>query len=745
MFEIGDYDEDGVSTEANPLTVDAGNYIQDISGNKATLETHAIENQEGHRVEGLGLSITDATASESNNFMEFVAQLTPRAPRILSVDAVYTTADGTAIEGVDYTAADGKITFEVGDASKTIRIPLTDNNDDDGDRTFTITLSTIDAELTDGEATGTILDNDDSLRTDGASNLAPSVPFTVKPHELSVADAGAEEGVDETMTFIVTLSPSSTRTVTVDYATTDDTAKAGEDYTVASGTLTFAPGDTKKTVEVAVLDDAKDEDRETFTLRLSNASGAALVDAEAVGAITNNDPMPKAWLAWFGSMATQHALDAVEEHLASTPDLGLRATVAGQRVDPQGLAQLANGRHRKAYLKYSPTLDAVEIRSVTARELVASGSFRYASEDTAGEFLTAWGRGSFSSFEGRKGSFKFDGKVTTGTLGADHERGGRRNGFAVSYSEGDGTYSTNGSKGRIDSSLVGIYPYLRYEATDRLGLWGTLGYGEGSLTLTGSGEKAIKADIRMKMGGGGVRSELMWPTEVGGFTLALEADALLLRLDSERVPNLLGAKADVNRLRIGLDGSKTFNLDGGMSLTPSLEIGIRHDGGDAGKGAGLALVGGLRYAGVDGLTGEMRFSSLLAHEMQGYEERGVSGTVRYDPAPLSAIGPSLSISLSRGGSTSGAESLFADIAKDGSTPVVGLNAEYGYGASPVPGLSGALTPYSGVSLLDGELRQLRLGARFQSDAVSLSLEGERRENVEQAPEQCIMLRGFLNW
>ena len=105
--------------------------------------------------------------------------------------------------------------------------------------------------------------------------------------------------------------------VTVDYATEDGTAVAGEDYTAASGTLVFAAGETAKSVEVAVLDDAHDEGAETLTLRLSNASGARIEDGDATGTIENTDAMPRAWLARFGRTVADQVLSAVQDRMTA--------------------------------------------------------------------------------------------------------------------------------------------------------------------------------------------------------------------------------------------------------------------------------------------------------------------------------------------------------------------------------------------------------------------------------------------
>ena len=105
---------------------------------------------------------------------------------------------------------------------------------------------------------------------------------------LSVADASASEGAG-TMVFAVTLSPAGTEQVTVAYATSGGTATQGTDYTAASGTLTFAPGDTAETITVTLTDDALAEGDETFAVTLSAAQNATLGNATATGTITDND------------------------------------------------------------------------------------------------------------------------------------------------------------------------------------------------------------------------------------------------------------------------------------------------------------------------------------------------------------------------------------------------------------------------------------------------------------------------
>src|SRR5262249_49196104 len=111
---------------------------------------------------------------------------------------------------------------------------------------------------------------------------------------ISVTDATVTEGNSGTVnaTFTVSLSKAIAQTVMVDWATADGTALAGSDYAAASGTLSFGPAHTSKTVTVAVLGDTTDEPDETFTVNLSNPYNGAIADGQGVGTILDDDAAP---------------------------------------------------------------------------------------------------------------------------------------------------------------------------------------------------------------------------------------------------------------------------------------------------------------------------------------------------------------------------------------------------------------------------------------------------------------------
>ena len=191
-----------------------------------------------------------------------------------SVTVSYTAVDGTASSGDDYRRPPGTLVFQPGDTAAEIAIELLADEVDEPDETFAVTLSNpANATLDDAAKTsdGTIGDDSD-------------------PPAVSVADASAEEGAD--LSFAVSLEGSSTQSVTVAFATSDGTAVATHDYEPGSESLTFAPGETLRTIALDALDDDIHEQDETFTLTLSAPQNATLARDEATGTIVDTDAEP---------------------------------------------------------------------------------------------------------------------------------------------------------------------------------------------------------------------------------------------------------------------------------------------------------------------------------------------------------------------------------------------------------------------------------------------------------------------
>ena len=579
------------------------------------------------------------------------------------------------------------------------------------------------------------------------------------PVSIAVQDARATEGVDEIISFEVTLSAAASEPVTVDWSTADGTATAGQDYVASSGTLTFTAGETAQSIEVTVLDDAHDEGEETFTLQLSDAAGAKLADAEATGTISNSDPMPRAWLGRFGRTAWEHTLDAVDQRLRSARTPATRAAVAGREMTAAGADPVADEQEIAALAAWIDNGNKdPEARAMSGQELLAGSEFQVttaASED--GGVLTVWGQGAYGHFAGRDGGVAVDGDVATGTLGVDYATGPWMAGLALSHSAGWGSYSqpmTSG--GEVTSSLTGVYPYVSYAVVpERVSLWLAGGYGLGGMRLAPHAGAPLETRIGLLAGAAGVRGTVVPEAVSGGFSLALNADGMLLRAAAEATDGLAATAAQVNRLRLGLEGSYALALSGAARLTPSVEVAVRRDGGDAETGFGIDVGGGLSYTHPGlGLSLGLRGRALVAHETAEPAEWGASGWLAWDPNPGSELGPALTVSPAIGASAEGgATALWSRetlAGLDGNTVVTAggrIDARFGYGLELIGGVG---TPWVGIGL-SGQDREYRLGYEFHAGRptateLRVALEATRleRRGVDD-PEHGLTVRSTVSW
>ncbi|HVQ06908.1 MAG TPA: Calx-beta domain-containing protein [Allosphingosinicella sp.] len=236
------------------------------------------------------VSIADAFVVEidaSNNEMVFIVTITS-APTSGFITVDFTTNDGTAFAGSDYTPTSGQVVFGVGETSKEIHVPVFGDTDFEDDETFTITLSDpVGATIGDGTATGTIVNNDP----------APAGTLSID----DVSHGEGDVGSTTTFTFTVTRTGGSAGAITADW-TISAPGGAGNanaaDFVagaIFSGQVAFADGETSKTISIDVAGDVAFEPDETFTVTLSNATGGAGIgDGSGTGTIVNDDLAPPA-------------------------------------------------------------------------------------------------------------------------------------------------------------------------------------------------------------------------------------------------------------------------------------------------------------------------------------------------------------------------------------------------------------------------------------------------------------------
>ncbi len=602
---------------------------------------------------------------------------------------------------------------------------------------------------------------------------SPSQPVVVAQAVFSVSDAAVTEAAGANLAFTVSLDRAVLNgdgTVSVDYATRDVTATAGADYTAASGTLTFAVGDREKTVNVAVLEDAHDDDGETLELVLSNAVGASIADGTGTGTINNADPLPKAWLARLGRTVAEQVLDGVRERRDAARVPGEAVTLAGQVLmssgEAEGLSQSpAYSEGQGLYTFGEPGWENADLyadgfdeaRTLTAREALLGASFALTgAQDASGGTLALWGRVAESAFEGRKETLMLDGEVTTGLVGVDYGREDWLTGLVISQTDAEGGYADDSSgSGTLGSSLTAATVYGAMNTFRRLELWGAAGYGRGELTLTPSSGTRAKVDINWTMAAAGARGELAGPGAGGGLMLALVSDALWARTasDEDKVEGLVAARADVTRLRLGVEGGWTVQLGGSGALTPALDLGLRHDGGDAETGIGVEIGGGFAWSDPAlGLSLDLSGRTLVVHEDDDFKDWGISAGLIFDPSPATGRGPSFSLRHELAGAPSGGlEALFAPepLARRTGSEAAGAwttQAAWGF-----PAFGGNFTgsPHAGLGLTD-TARDYTLGWRLAPEGpsapdFSFDLKATRRESEGVTPEHGVEVEAAIRW
>ena len=418
----------------------------------------------------------------------------------------------------------------------------------------------------------------------------------------------------------------------------------------------------------------------------------------------------------------------------------------GTGTDPWAAPPAADPR-----LGQSQTL---QLPTVRLRDVLLGSSFRLTlgDDDAAPGHLrlTAWGRVAGTQFDGRDGALTLDGNVLTGTVGVDSAWDRWLAGVAVSHSLGGGSFTGDGDGDLDSSTLTSIHPYLRYAVNERVDVWSVLGYGWGDMTLEPGTGGTLETDTTLLMGSFGGRGILLSAPDNAGFQLATRTDAMLTRTTSGAVAGLAETEADAHRLRLVLEGTRPVLWPEGQSVTPTVELGVRHDWGDAETGFGLELGGRVQYADPTlGLTIEAAVRGLLTHEDSDYKEWGASGTIRLAPDP-NGQGLSLTLAPTWGAASSGIESLWsrqttAGLAPQGTRPrpTTSLNAEMGYGVA-APFGTGLLTPYAGALLSDGPAHSYRLGTRWTSvSGLTLNVEGTPPGPGRPAPDPRPPVSGHL--
>ena len=715
--QVGDLDTDGISISDNALDTSNGE-IADAAGNATDAMHGALSDQAGHEVDGIAPTIasvmlTSTPATQSTYTLGESIEVTVTFSERVSVSG---SADLALVIGdADRAAA---LASSDGDTLVFAYAVTRDDLDEDGVAIGVNAISDPDTSIRDGSGNPANL-NHDALDDDpghmvnglpaGAIAQLPDMALTAGGDARTVDASVAFEGF--LLNYTASSSSTSVATVTLD----------GSQVTVAPGV----------------------EGRATVTVTATNVGGT---DSVTFAVTVSTDPMENAVI--------EDTLAAIGRGTLAS----ITSTIAS-RFEFDGLDP-----HHVAVLNRAASL-ATGRGGMFAMEL--SGEKR--KEDMAAKGVTIWGAADIQYFDGDPSGRSYDGEVRSGYLGVDVRQGSLLTGVALSRSVGEADYSFTGRRasgdGSLETELTSALPYLQWKPNDDREYWVIAGGGSGDIShdrrTTGTYESS---DLGMWMAAAGMRDHLL---PRGNMELAIvgDAGALVLGTDDGAAQRIDDLSVSVGRIRVGLEGSRTFLLEDGALFTPFADVTGRHDTG-AGHmvGSGLEFAAGLRYLNPANRLGiEARARYMGLHAGGDYSESGFSIAAKMQPG---TGGRGLSFALAPGLGATGIDRPGASAAAFGSGFGLDLtsaeaaaarfgrlatgwrlDAEVGYGFA-APRLRGVLTPFAESRRLGADRQRARLGVRYRSELMTLTdmeveFSAERERSERFGDEDAVLLRALL--
>ena len=648
----------------------------------------------------------------------------------------------------DFTLSGSTLTIAAGSTTSTgtVTISANDNSVAGGNKSVTVSATAANDLAVTAPSNKTLTITDD----DGGSN---QVTLSVSPATVAEDATGSARTVTVTATLNgLALASDAVVTVSVDADTTteDDDFTAVEDFTV---TITGGSTGGSATFDLIPDNDTTDEPDETVKVTgTTTVSGlTVLPSAGVLVTIADNDATPTVTLVLTpasipedgGSSTVTATLDHASSE-ATTIDI---SAAAGTNTEAGDFTVTTN---KRLTIAAGSTTSTGTVTISANDNSVAGGNKSVTVSATAANDLavTAPSNKTLTITDDDGGSNQVTLSVSPATVAEDATGSART--VTVTATLNGLALASDDQEERIEASVTGVYPYFGYQLTERASAWAAAGYGEGRLVLMPAGGDRIGTDLTQLMAAVGLRHDLLSHTGSDGPALALDMDSLFVRTSTASVSSeagdLAAVAADTSRMRLRLNGSWALTLEDGSRLTPAVDIGLRHDGGDAETGFGLNVGGGVAYAvPARGLTGELNGRWLLAHSDDDFREWGLSGLLRYDPQPSSERGISLSVTPSLGTpATGGVDALFSQGVPGGPSadngsgadrwPDARLQTELNYGFSALGG-SAVQVPSAGWSMTESGEQTVRLGwqLRFGS-AGSLGMEASRAERTGEVPD-----------
>ena len=369
-----------------------------------------------------------------------------------------------------------------------------------------------------------------------------------------------------------------------------------------------------------------------------------------------------------------------------------------------------------------------------------------------------WGQGDLQRFNGdlTRLGMSYRGGLEAAHVGLDLYANDKvLAGMSFMRSWGNVNYRDDGVDGMLESRMNTFHPYLYWQPTERLSVWGMGGFGQGRVDVDEPGRNHnFDADFRMYSGG--LRTVL---SRRGSNEFGLRGDAFWARLGTESFEDIAKVRGEARRARFMLEWVHTKQLSAGRSLSLKAEAGGRFDGGDAERGSGAETGFRLGYLDANsGLDVAMLGRVLVVHESD-YRDWGVSVQASWDPGEKQR-GFRASMTATRGQDGGGRTTLWNNANTVTRPPGMGamgmssqsrMESEVAYGGLKTLGLPGLLTPYSRLRWA-GQGRELAFGTAWRLPPRShlalpstLELETVRRESGTGPADLGVLMRISLSF
>ncbi len=667
--------------------------------------------------------------------------------KIVTLSVTYT--DGTATGANNPAAGDydndavSSVTFSATDTTKNIEIPITEDFVDENDETFTVTIALSSGTFALGNTTTTVTIQDND--TEGVV--------------LSASELTVEEGGTGTYTVKLGTLPSGSVTVTP----TSDTATVA----TVSGPLTFTTGNWNAEQTVTVTTE-QDDDSADGTAKVSHAvTGYRLVTTGGTVSVKVTDDEKLSV-----ELRKEHEGSIHELHVQFGQSMiGVANDIIVSRtsgaVSGRQNSMLIAGRqvlfgptHSSAVplppaytdkpLQLDGDVELTRQRVDSVLDLLSDSSFNVSSatgQSSVEGGMTLWGRGGKTSFKRNGAGRSIDGSVTVGGIGFEFSQADWMGGLAYFRTRGKGNVTTtkDGDSAKSEEKVMmnSVHPYVHWQASEEVELWGTLGYGTGRadsrLQLAADSTEHRKG--RMELLSALLGTRVSWD-----FDLAFKGEVSASRTTSKGL-SATPMKSNQRQYKAVVEWSRLQALSDGGQLLPKVEAGVRYDDDSYSTGLSMLLAGSVRYTDADGRWSvEAGGSVLRSRASKRYRENGVYVGVELRSG-ADGFGPSMSIKATQGELVEALQSAWAESAIDDSVSEreesdgVGTQLEFGYGLAMG---AGHMKPKVSVLLpAESGSRVYETGFEYRRGGLSLELTHTHKPAADRG--DGIRLSGSLRW